>query len=658
MEDRFAFKSYYWSLGTTSFRMANFNLMIERQLQLIDQFWKLPSNANARWNSNQLLQESYYNFLKQENFIEGNAERKDKDAREKTSGLVDIGLLNDERHLTPVGRYLLKISNEGDFETDNFLQIPKDSFVYFLQLLKSYDANLKIRPFVILCKFLKKFGYLTWEEFAYLLPLCIDKESTLDIEDLVEKHRKQTISIDKAIINVFMKMDNYKSALNYFLNISSVDVDVLTQIGMNRKSRAYDAQYYPLYMALKKCYVENDMSDRAIIELFEKSKLKNVATYWRNLLFDSSLKSAIKSNPFAHLRANLFTDCHNERDFKTKFFKQMHLFKAKRSLDDYSDLNRRYFKVTDTVIYSDSIVEFDVLPKAFFDNVDDRFFDLAFKASNNLEELKSLKEISPFLNVDQACILDSLGNLFDVKVSDASQAKTLVYDERYKRFNKLVDEKFTSEKIIHLLQLFKERNDKEIQKLTTDGADAPTLFEYVLAIAWYQISERQGDVLKYMNLSLEADLMPKTHAGGGEADIVYKYPATKDYPKHDLLIEATLADSTNQRRMEMEPVSRHLGEYLCNNNKSNAYCIFLTNFLHLNVISDFRMRINQPYYGNGGGEISGMKISPMETDLLIAILQKNLKYGSLYKMCSDLFESELNPKEWYEELKNRIVNCA
>ena len=41
--------------------------------------------------------------------------------------------------------------------------------------------------------------------------------------------------------------------------------------------------------------------------------------------------------------------------------------------------------------------------------------------------------------------------------------------------------------------------------------------------------------------------------------ILYEYEACTSYPKHSLLIEATLSDATNQRRMEMEPVSRHLG---------------------------------------------------------------------------------------------------
>ena len=41
-------------------------------------------------------------------FLTGDAMRKDKDEREKTSGLVDIGLI------TEAGRKLLKITSNGD----------------------------------------------------------------------------------------------------------------------------------------------------------------------------------------------------------------------------------------------------------------------------------------------------------------------------------------------------------------------------------------------------------------------------------------------------------------------------------------------------------------------------------------------------------------
>ena len=150
----------------------------------------------------------------------------------------------------------------------------------------------------------------------------------------------------------------------------------------------------------------------------------------------------------------------------------------------------------------------------------------------------------------------------------------------------------------------------------TDNADIPTIFEYILGITWYIISEKQGNVLEYMNLSLEADLLPRTHAGGGEADIVWNYEETKQYPKHTLLIEATLADGSNQRRMEMEPVSRHLGEYCLKNPDKEAYCIFITTFLNMNVISDFRARKFMIYYNaDGTKSVDGMKIIPIQSGM-------------------------------------------
>jgi hypothetical protein len=43
--------------------------------------------------------------------------------------------------LTQAGKKLLEIAKSGDFSSDNFLQIPKDSFIYFQQLLKTCKKN-------------------------------------------------------------------------------------------------------------------------------------------------------------------------------------------------------------------------------------------------------------------------------------------------------------------------------------------------------------------------------------------------------------------------------------------------------------------------------------------------------------------------------------
>ena len=97
-----AYKSYCWALGTTSFRMVEFNRKIEQQLQLLKDFWALPQYANENWSANNPVQIAYYNYIKEQGFIEDkDAPRKDKDAREKTSGLVALGLMLP-RHLLVV----------------------------------------------------------------------------------------------------------------------------------------------------------------------------------------------------------------------------------------------------------------------------------------------------------------------------------------------------------------------------------------------------------------------------------------------------------------------------------------------------------------------------------------------------------------------------
>ena len=206
-----------------------------------------------------------------------------------------------------------------------------------------------------------------------------------------------------------------------------------------------------------------------------------------------------------------------------------------------------------------------------------------------------------------------------------------------------------------LLNCFERRNDTDIRSMVNDNADVPT--KYVLAILWYKVSERQGKILDYMKLSLDADLLPKTHAAGGEADIVYEYEATEHYPSHTLLIEATLADSTNQRRMEMEPVSRHLGQHLIRTRNMDSYCVFATNFLNINVISDFRSRKTTPYYDSQDYTqyVEGMKIIPLETSELKRIIQVSKTYKELYPIFEEAFNSVLPPHMWYDNcIKNSI----
>lgn len=665
LEEKIAFKSFYYSLGTTSFRMQNFNQRIEQQLDLLNQFWQKKENKNEKWESNEDIQEAYYNYIKESGFLkEGDAQRKAKDARQKTSGLRDIGLIDNNRRLTAVGKKLLEIAKDGDFKSDNFLQIPKDSFLYFQQLLKTYisvNTDSIIRPFVLLARLLKKFNFLSKKEFMYLFPLCINQETTVYIENKLLEFRGKNVHIEDIVTEIFMQQQNYIDALNYFITVESVSEETFCKIGLNRKSKDYDRAYFPLYNAIKKIYFEKDKSTESIITLYEASNIKNVKQHWRKYLFRTSAGSSIRKAPLEHLQlANMFSNLEDEKEFRTVFFKTMHMIKVERTLEDYFDLNRRYLKISDTLLFADEQVKFDIIPKYYFSLLPDEFYDIAFEKTDKLTELQSLEEISPFLKLDEKRLLNAINKDNKTVFSQIGDIKQFVVDERISRFNKLIDEKFSDTQLIYILQLFSKRADKEIRELVTDDADIPTIFEYILGIVWYKISERKGNILSFMNLSLEADLLPKTHAGGGEADLVFQYEAENGYPKHSLLIEATLADSTNQRRMEMEPVSRHLGEYMLTHKELESYCVFITNFLHMNVISDFRNRRKMEYYGgkNGDEVINGMMITPLENELLVTILKNGVKYSQLYKLFHDIQENSIAPKEWYNNLRDLIITLG
>lgn len=651
MANEIGFKSYCWAIGTTSYRTDNFNMSIEKQLQLLKQFRELKENEGKVWNSNNVFQAEYYNYLKENEFVKGDAGRPDKDAREKTSGLRDIGLLDDERNLTEAGLELLKITELDDFATDNFLEIPKDSFLYLKQLLKTTNivGEKTVRPFVVFLYVVNAVGYLTNDEFTYLLPLCIDRYTTEKIISCIKKSRNTgKENYEDIILSVLMDMDNYRKALE-LLQTEHVSEELICNVGINRKSAKYDKPYYKLYTILKNIVFDNENSVLEFYNATKKLTNSKVGGAWRKYFFKSTARSVISREGVGVLNEVPVLSVSSLERFNEEFFKIMHLFKAKATLSDYFDLNRRYFKITDIVLFEDNKVKLDVLPKCYIEMVGDHLLEIAFEQTELLPKNVDLQDIALFFDIDIRVLYQKLGQVLGTSVSNKEMARKVIKDERYARFNKLIDEKFDKKTLITLFNDFESRNDDEIRSIVTDNADIPTIFEYVLGVTWYIISERKGDVLEYMNLSLEADLLPKTHAGGGEADIVWEYEKTHDYPKHVLLIEATLADGSNQRRMEMEPVSRHLGDYRLTHPNDEAYCVFVTTYLNNNVISDFRARKNMQYYNSTGTEyISGMKILPIQTSELKTLIKFDVKYPKIYKMLDTAYNKEGAPKEWYE----------
>lgn len=641
------YQSFCWVIGTTSFRTAKLNLKIEAQLLLLDEFYNEVIKESS-WNWNNELQEKYYDFMKDRAFLTGEANRKDKDAREKTSGLVDIGLITEERLITDAGRELLKITSSGDFETNNVFNINRDSFIYLKQLLKtSIDVSGSIvRPFIAVVKCLTELEFLSYDEFTYFVPLIRDDESAKQIISDIKLYREGKILPEEIIHKRLMQMENYKLAQEEFI-ASDVDENLICLVGMNRKSRNYDKPYYKLYENLKKVFLDGENVYESLLNSAKNINQKP-GTLWRSLLFKTTNIGVVRKNGKSSIHKQCpFINCKNETELKEVFFKYLHVFKAMATLSDYFDLNRRYFNITDTLIFEDRMIKLDMIPKYYFKEIIDVLYIETFSRDNNLRSDVQLETISEAFKLDISKVYAALSKDLGITIKNPEQAATYVNDERYRRFNTLIDKKFNDSVLIELLNCFETRDDKRIEEIVTDEAAIPTIFEYILGIIWYKVSERQGNILDFMKLSLEANLLPKTHAAGGYADIIYEYEACTSYPKHSLLLEATLADGNNQRRMEMEPVSRHLGDYRIRFNNPFDYSLFVSTYLDDNVVNDFRYRKIIPYKRDNE-TITGMKIISMDTDSLKKIIENKVKYKYLYEVFDKYHEMPLETVDWHD----------
>lgn len=96
-------------------------------------------------------------------------------------------------------------------------------------------------------------------------------------------------------------------------------------------------------------------------------------------------------------------------------------------------------------------------------------------------------------------------------------------------------------------------------------------------------------------------------------------------------------------------VKDRLGDYLLSH-EEEAYCVFATTYLHINVIGDFRGRKFMPYYSTDGAKsVDGMKIIPCQTTEIKTMIQRGITYAQLYRIFENAYQSALAPHDWYQK---------
>lgn len=657
------FQSYCWSLGTTSFRVKDLNFKIERQLQILKELW--DENPEIDWNGNYDIQEEYYNKMLEKGFITGEANNKSKDARQKTSGLVQIGVIDDNRRISDIGQKIIEIVKKENFKGDNIFGINNDSYIYLKQLLKLQvtDNGINVKPFAVLLYFLSELKYLSKDEFTYIIPLATNQEYTELMLENIKMFRDNRKTIEDIIQDKMNNMTNYKSAIEFIKENGINSIEEFYIIDMGRKGTKYVESMYKFFNDLYEIS-QRDFDEEAfdtIMKFVKEQTKKNskVAKYWKDYLKYSP--RMLTEGYLEEIKEIHLFNFKDKKEYAVEFFKVMHTAKWKATLEDYADLNKRYISLSDIVIFDYNKIELDVFPKYFFLNIAKEILNTSIlsKEEYNNFILKDIEfnKIYSCLDINVDDVITQIQVDYPDKAVSKDSIKTFIEDEKLRRFNEIIDTKFSETQLIQLFNDI-ERNDRTaINEYADWNSDIPTIFEYILGITWYRFSNRKGNVLEYMKLSLDANLLPKTHASGGTADIVYEYSRTEEYPEHKVLLEATLTESTSQRKNEMEPVSRHLMREIQENDNDNTYAVFVANILQEEVLSDFRSRKNYQFRGKSSVK-TGLKIISLSIQDIINLINAKIQYSKLYGIFENAYkDTEINDLEWYEKLiKNKVNN--
>lgn len=660
------FQTYSWGFGTTSFRESELKYKIEKQLIILENYRE--DKKDIKWKDFQI---EYFSHLVEDELAKSTANDKQKDARIKTSSLKDLGLVNKERFLQNTAIELLEIVKANTKKDTNIFGINKDNFLYLKQFLKmEFSKNIEndryasfsIKPFIaIIYSLLMKNNKLPRSFFTYILPTI----KNYDELKTILSSNIENIDINHYILNKIKDMDNYKNALECFKSESkNNDLFKEKNVFMNNNGGKYDIKYLKFYNSIKKY-------DKSIKNNSKKLKIINEIVYpdktnkkiFYNFMFklDSRpSKSKLNEDLISVFEDSLifkYTD-----SFDENFFYMVQLEKWIRNLEEYYDLNKRFLELTNLFIFEKEYLYLDEIAYIVFNEKKDSLLDIPLSISkdkylNNLYSSKSLEEISEIFNFDREHLLRELNKKYrdiDIHGDLNIQINKIKKENEKKYFDTLIDKHFTNDKIKSLLLNIKDRvNDKEILDYLDWDTNVPTIFEYIIGIIWYNISKREGYITDFMNLSLDAKLLPRRFAGGGQSDIIYKYSS------HHLLIEVTLANKDNQRKMELEPVSRHLGRYMIENGNEH-YALFIVPYLDPNVLVGLRAYSKLNYYNTSNTDeyVSNLKIIPLEIDDILHLMEKDIKYDFFYDNIVE--NSYQNPEfdgfKWYKNILKPRIN--
>ena len=587
-------------------------------------------------------------------------------ARHYTSNLVKLGFADDNRAISPTGRLLLDLNKLHKDDLEIMLPINGVNVVYLRQLMKLRlfdDTGRKYyAPFNLAIFALLERGRMSENEFLELIQGLNPYFDFSNIKQFVIEYKAGNIG------NLFVDGNNIPDELksNY-----KVEEAIFREYFKNRKSTSAVNVYWEYYNYLF------DFSDNPSLSTLDK-----LLTFYENnkpmlckafgygqkiFIYESACRPSIAT--FLKENKDLFSGILNRN-----LYIAYSVSKVIDQMAEYSDTTRRIFKASGIISFSNGYVElaYKELCSCIFDKTvilslisGDICDDIH---ANNMEAYEN--GINSFY-----CQVTPLTEILGYKVQSVKQIEKniqkeftdapiadiprIVADRRRIEFAAFIEENYPVEKVKELLGKFSDRrNDKDIKTVVSPDATVPTIYEYIVGLAWYYFSCKSIDILNSYNLTLSANFEPLVHAGGGQGDIVI-------YEKDKVvMLEATLMNISNQKRGEWEPVLRHsinlkVEEELANSGREVTSFFIADNF-DCNTINIWKAIAAVPLQSSVNRNVftDNVVIMPVNTEELAALMDKPEEYNNIISKVHDLFEvDKVNfDLDWRSKFMGRLTS--
>lgn len=584
-------------------------------------------------------------------------------ARHYSSNLVKFGFTTDDRIITPAGQAYINEKIVKD-PLEKLLPLNDINIILLRQLakLRIYSENING----------KRYYYSPFFNALNLL-LCnetINKDVFICIVQGINPY------LDKSNILSNLRNQNYKELLDELIK-SKIEVPVsfllqpkVPQVDFykvinNGRSGEVIPEYYSFYSALFD-YIENKNEEtyNHLLKVFKISNKKikkafclgkSIFNFGPNFIYSfSEFEEKNKDNPY-------FLE--SPTKFNTFFFEMYEKSKYLDGIAEYSDTTMRVlsacglFKFKKTPELSNRRLLSIIFSKTnLIDNIMGTSTEEEFKQYEEVDcsFFGSNKSLCEILNLSENDIREIFETLaVEYKTIDEELIKKQIDNKTSLDFRSYIKNNYPKERIIELLELFSNRgNDSKIKKQVNDSATVPTIYEFIVGIAWYYISGEDFDLYHALNLTLNADFEPEMHAGGGVGDIVI------DYDNMSIMLEATLMNEAAQRRGEWEPVLRHSLNNQALNMEKEVYTFFIANSFDFNTTNIWRAVAAAPLRSTSGDEkdIDGVIIMPFTNENIIHFLKTNVSSSAIIKVVKESFMTvpKISKANWHQEIIEKL----